>query len=81
MDKNEFMAYQGLALKQIRQDKTSFTITSASAEIGRSRVWLSEIELGKKDIYFSDVKKLCKLYGVSLDYLNDLIDTLIKKEN
>ena len=39
---------------------------------GKTKSWLSEIENGRKNVYFEDAKWLCNLYGVSLQHLADL---------
>lgn len=42
--------------------------------MSKSQQWLSEIENGRKNVYFEDAKWLCNLYGVSLQHSADLID-------
>ena len=37
-------------------------------------MWLSDIENGKKNIFFKDAKALCRIYGRTLDELSDLVD-------
>lgn len=67
---------QGKALRNIRKSKTSFNIEQVASKLGRTKVWLSEIERGKKNIYFSDAKALCKIYGIKVSELGEEIDRL-----
>lgn len=64
---------QGLALKQFRKE-CGFTNQEVVDRVGKTKSWLSEIENGRKNVYFEDAKWLCNLYGVSLQHLADLID-------
>lgn len=64
---------QGLALKELR-NKANYTMLEVAERRGKTKSWLSEIENGRKNVYFEDAKWLCNLYGVSLQYLADLID-------
>lgn len=64
---------QGLALKQFRKE-CGFTNQEVVDRVGKSPMWLSDIENGRKNVYFEDAKWLCNLYGVSLQHLVDLID-------
>ena len=65
---------QGMALKEMRK-RSNMTLEETVKHFGRSKVWLSEIENGMKNIYFGDAKKLCRIYGCSVDDLVHLIDT------
>lgn len=65
---------QGTALREMRK-RSNLTLEETVKHFGRSKVWLSEIETGKKNIYFGDVKKLCRIYGCSVDDLVHLIDS------
>lgn len=65
--------YQGQALKELR-NKDNYTMLEVAERRGKTKSWLSEIENGRKNVYFEDAKWLCNLYGVSLQYLADLID-------
>lgn len=71
-DMNKF-EYQGQALKELR-NKANYTMLEVAERRGKTKSWLSEIENGRKNVYFEDAKWLCNLYGVSLQYLADLID-------
>lgn len=64
---------QGQALKELR-NKANYTMLEVAERRGKTKSWLSEIENGRKNVYFEDAKWLCNLYGVSLQYLADLID-------
>ena len=44
--------------------------------MNKSKVWLSQIETGKRNIYFDDAKTLCKIYGVKVSELGEEIDRL-----
>ncbi len=65
--------YQGKALKELR-NKSNYTMLEVAERRGKTKSWLSEIENGRKNVYFEDAKWLCNLYGVSLQHLADLID-------
>ena len=65
--------YQGQALKELI-NKANYTMLEVAERRGKTKSWLSEIENGRKNVYFEDTKWLCNLYGVSLQYLADLID-------
>ena len=65
--------YQGQGLKELR-NKANYTMLELAERRGKTKSWLSEIENGRKNVYFEDAKWLCNLYGVSLQYLADLID-------
>ena len=65
--------YQGQALKELI-NKANYTMLEVAERRGKTKSWLSEIENGRKNVYFEDAKWLCNLYGVSLQYLADLID-------
>ena len=71
-DMNKF-EYQGKALKELR-NKANYTMLEVAERRGKTTSWLSEIENGRKNVYFEDAKWLCNLYGVSLQHLADLID-------
>ena len=64
---------QGQVLKELR-NKANYTMLEVAERMGKTKSWLSEIENGRKNVYFEDAKWLCNLYGVSLQYLADLID-------
>mgnify|MGYP003375374676 CR=1 FL=1 len=80
MDKKAHLKMQGMALREIRESKTNYNISEVASILGKTRVWLSEIETGKKDIFFKDAKALCKIYGCSLDDLSSKIEKLEKSE-
>lgn len=65
--------YQGKALKELRNE-ANYTMLEVAERRGKTKSWLSEIENGRKNVYFEDAKWLCNLYGVSLQQLADLID-------
>ena len=44
--------------------------------MNKSKVWLSQIETGKRNSYFDDAKALCKIYGVKVSELGEEIDRL-----
>lgn len=64
---------QGKALRELR-NKARLTMLEVSSKQGKTKSWLSEIENGRKNIYFADAKWLCELYGVTVQDLADLID-------
>lgn len=66
---------QGLALRKFRKEN-GMTIQEVVNKLGHAPMWLSDIENGKKNIFFKDAKALCKIYGHSLDELSDLMDNM-----
>lgn len=71
---------QGLALRELRKEN-KLTILEVTNKLNHCPMWLSDIETGKKNIYFKDAKELCKLYGCSLNDFSKLIDKYEPKEN
>lgn len=65
--------YQGKALRELRT-RANYTMLEVAERRGKTKSWLSEIENGRKNVYFEDAKWLCNLYGVSPQHLADLID-------
>ena len=65
--------YQGLALKQFRKE-CGFTNQEVVDRVCKSPMWLSDIENGKRNIFFKDAKALCRIYGRTLNELSELID-------
>lgn len=66
----------GKAFREIRISRTDYTVEVASSRLNKSKVWLSQIETGKKNIYFEDAKKLCSVYGCSLSDVSEMIDKM-----
>lgn len=66
----------GKAFREIRISRTDYTVEEASSRLNKSKVWLSQIETGKKNIYFEDAKKLCYVYGCSLSDVSEMIDKM-----
>lgn len=64
---------QGLALKEFRKE-SGLTLTEVTDRLHHAPMWLSDIENGKKNIFFKDTKALCRIYGRTLDELSDLVD-------
>ena len=46
--------------------------------MNKSKVWLSQIETGKRNIYFDDAKEFCKIYGIKISELGEGIDRIEK---
>lgn len=63
---------QGLALKQFRKE-SGLTLSDVTDRLHHAPMWLSDIENGKKNIFF-DAKALCMIYGRTLDELSALVD-------
>lgn len=42
----------GKAFREMRMSRTDYTVEEASSRLNKSKVWLSQIETGKKNIYF-----------------------------
>lgn len=66
---------QGLALRKFRKE-ADLTIAEVADKMQHAPMWLSDIENGKKNIFFKDAKNLCHIYGHTLDELSELIDNL-----
>lgn len=66
----------GKAFREIRISRTDYTVEEAFSRLNKSKVWLSQIETGKKNIYFEDAKKLCSVYGCSLSDISEMIDKM-----
>lgn len=64
---------QGLALKQFRKE-SGLTLSDVTDRVHHAPMWLSDIENGKKNIFFKDAKALCMIYGRTLDELSALVD-------
>ena len=79
---------QGLALKEFRKD-SGLTLAEVTDRLHHAPMWLSDIENGKKNIFFKDAKALCRIYpmrrktpcfsygecqGRTLDELSELVD-------
>ena len=64
---------QGQVLKKFRNE-CGFTNQEVVDRVGKSPMWLSDIDNGKKNIFFKDAKALCMIYGRTLDELSALVD-------
>lgn len=64
-DKTLFVI-QGNYLRELRklQNKSQVQVSN---EVGKSKQWLSDIENGKNDIFYSDLVKILKCYDVDLN--------------
>ena len=64
-DKTLFVI-QGNYLRELRklQNKSQVQVSN---EVGKSKQWLSDIENGKNDIFYSDLVKVLKCYDVDLN--------------
>lgn len=66
----------GIALRNLRTSNTDLGVSEVARKMNKSKVWLSQIETGKLNIYFDDAKELCKIYGIKISELGDEIDRL-----
>lgn len=64
---------QGQVLKKFRKE-CGFTNQEVVDRVGKSPMWLSDIENGKSNLFFKDAKTLCHIYGHTLDEFSELID-------
>lgn len=69
---NKFI-YQGMAFRKFRKE-TPYSIRDVAKRMDKSPIWLSEIELGKKNVLLPDARKLCSIYNHTLDELCKWID-------
>lgn len=66
----------GIALRNLRTSNTDLGVSEVAIKMNKSKAWLSQIETGKRNIYFDDAKKLCSIYDCSLSDISDMIDKL-----
>ena len=66
----------GIALRNLRTNNTDLSVSEVATKMGKQKVWLSQIETWKRNIYFDDAKELCKIYGVKVSELGEEIDRL-----
>ena len=62
---NEMNVKTGLILQKARKIKKMSQANAAEA-VGKSRIWLSDVENGKISIYWNDLKRLIELYEISI---------------
>ena len=58
---------QGNYLRELRKRYTELSLEQVGKSVGMSKQWLSDIENGKNDIFFTDMVKVIELYGVDVD--------------
>lgn len=58
---------QGNYLRELRKRYTELSQEQVGKSVGMSKQWLSDIENGKNDIFFTDMVKVIELYGVDVD--------------
>lgn len=66
----------GIALRNLRTSNTDLGVSEVARKMNKSKDWLSQIETGKRNIYFDDAKALCKIYGIKVSELGEEIDRL-----
>lgn len=64
----------GIALRNLRTNNTNLGVSEVARKMNESKVWLSQIETAKRNIYFMDVLKLCKIYKVNVSELEEIIN-------
>lgn len=64
----------GIALRNLRTSNTDLGVSEVARKMNKSKDWLSQIETAKRNIYFMDVLKLCKLYKVNVSELEEIIN-------
>lgn len=69
-------AIQGEAFRKARKQFTNYNLEEVATKMNRTKAWLSDIENGKKNVYFGDAKKLCNIYGCTVDDISHMIDEL-----
>lgn len=45
----------GIALRNLRTNNTDLNVSEVATKMGKQKVWLSELETGKKNVFFKDV--------------------------
>lgn len=60
-------------IKEVREDR-DLTQAQIGAVIHKSQQGYNHIETGRAELKIDDLKKLCKYYNLSADYLIGLID-------
>lgn len=68
---NSFDKTTGIILRSARKS-LGMKQLDAAKKIGKSRIWLSDVENGKISIYWSDLKKLVILYGLDWEVFDDI---------
>lgn len=58
---------QGSYLKELRKRYTNFRQQEVADALGKSKQWVSDVENGKNDVFFTDMVKLFECYGVDVD--------------
>ena len=66
----------GIALRNLRTNNAGLGVSEVARKMNKAKVWLSQIETGKRNIYFEDAKELCKIYGIKISELGEEIDRL-----
>ena len=65
----------GRNVREIRKN-LNLTQEEFAEKLNINAQFLSQIETGKKNIYFEDAKKLCSVYGCSLSDVSEMIDKM-----
>lgn len=66
----------GKALRYLRKSNTNYNVQEVVDKIGKSKVWLSELETGKKNVFFKDVLALCKIYNCEISKVIEEMEKL-----
>lgn len=61
------MFIQGNYLRELRRCHTDYTQAQVAECVGKSKQWVSDVENGKNDIFYTDLVKLITCYGVDLN--------------
>ncbi|HAO61580.1 MAG TPA: hypothetical protein DCQ90_06590 [Erysipelotrichaceae bacterium] len=70
MDDNEFYISAGAYLRELRE-KNNYSLGDIAHRLGTARVTVMRYETGERKPPLGVLKKLCSIYGISL---NDLFD-------
>lgn len=66
----------GIALRNLRTNNTDLSVSEVATKMGKQKVWLSELETGKKNVFFKDVLALCKIYNCEISKVIEEIEKL-----
>ena len=71
-EKERFQKAQGEAFRLARKE-AKLTQAQVVEAMGKSVMWLSDLENGKTAIMMYDAHRLCELYNVDFNWLSDTI--------
>ena len=80
MSYSDFAIAVGLYFREARKKK-NLTQTDVGERVGHTKSWYVDIERGKNNIYFNDVKNICELLDIDIDDLATFASNYKKDPN